>query len=127
MNTKYSLIIFGSFFVVNALFMYLMLSGNLDYFIIQFKWFMRITAPFFVIYLFSFPVHAQGKTILILGDSLSASYGIPVEDGWVSLLEQRLVRQNMKYKVYDGTPPIVINEAEEAEIDAFLDEFDDID
>jgi phospholipid-binding lipoprotein MlaA len=35
--------------------------------------------------------------------------------------------QNMKYKIYDGTPPIVINEAEEAEIDAFLDEFDDID
>lgn len=57
----------------------------------------------FVIYLFSFPVHAQGKTILILGDSLSASYGIPVEDGWVSLLEQRLVRQNMKYKVVNAS------------------------
>jgi len=35
--------------------------------------------------------------------------------------------QNMKYKIHDGTPPIIINEAEEAEIDAFLDEFDDID
>ena len=57
----------------------------------------------FVIYLFSFPVHAQEKTILILGDSLSASYGIPVEDGWVSLLEQRLVRQNMKYKVVNAS------------------------
>ena len=57
----------------------------------------------FVIYLFSFPVHAQGKTILILGDSISASYGIPVEDGWVSLLEQRLVRQNMKYKVVNAS------------------------
>ncbi len=57
----------------------------------------------FVIYLFSFSVHAQGKTILILGDSISASYGIPVEDGWVSLLEQRLVRQNMKYKVVNAS------------------------
>ena len=57
----------------------------------------------FVIYLFSFPVHAQGKTILILGDSISASYGIPVEDGWVSLLEQRLVRQNVKYKVINAS------------------------
>lgn len=57
----------------------------------------------FVIYLFSFPVHAQEKTILILGDSLSASYGIPVEDGWVSLLEQRLVRQNVKYKVINAS------------------------
>jgi phospholipid-binding lipoprotein MlaA len=35
--------------------------------------------------------------------------------------------QNMNYKLYDGNPPIIINEAEEAEIDAFLDEFDDID
>lgn len=57
----------------------------------------------FVIYLFSFPVHAQEKTILILGDSLSAAYGIPVEDGWVSLLEQRLVRQNLEYKVVNAS------------------------
>jgi acyl-CoA thioesterase-1 len=65
--------------------------------------FMYYRILIFVIYLFSFPVHAQGKTILILGDSLSASYGIPVEDGWVSLLEQRLVRQNMKYKVVNAS------------------------
>ena len=58
---------------------------------------------FFVIYLSSFPVHAQEKTILILGDSLSAAYGIPVEDGWVSLLEQRLVRQNLEYKVVNAS------------------------
>ena len=35
--------------------------------------------------------------------------------------------QNMNYKLYDGNPPIIINEDEEAEIDAFLDDFDDID
>jgi phospholipid-binding lipoprotein MlaA len=35
--------------------------------------------------------------------------------------------QNMNYRVHDGNPPIVIDENEEAEIDAFLDEFDDID
>jgi len=58
---------------------------------------------FFVIYLLSFPVHAQEKTILILGDSLSAAYGIPVEDGWVSLLEQRLVRQNIEHKVVNAS------------------------
>ena len=33
--------------------------------------------------------------------------------------------QNMNYRVYDGNPPIVINEDEEAAIDAFLDEFED--
>jgi len=57
----------------------------------------------FVIYLLSFPVHAQEKTILILGDSLSAAYGIPVEGGWVSLLEQRIVRQNLEYKVVNAS------------------------
>lgn len=31
-------------------------------------------------------------SILILGDSLSAGYGMPLEQSWVALLEQRLVR-----------------------------------
>ena len=35
--------------------------------------------------------------------------------------------QNINFKLYDGNPPIVINEEEEEELDAFLDEFDDID
>lgn len=35
--------------------------------------------------------------------------------------------QNMNYKLYDGNPPIIINEEEEAELDAFMDEFDDED
>ncbi len=52
MNTKYALIIFSSFFVVTTLFIYLMLSGELDKFLLQLKWFMRITFPLFVIFLF---------------------------------------------------------------------------
>ncbi len=35
--------------------------------------------------------------------------------------------QNMEYKVYDGNPPIVINEESEDEIDSFLDELDELD
>ncbi|TYK65635.1 MlaA family lipoprotein [Colwellia echini] len=31
--------------------------------------------------------------------------------------------QNMNYKVHDGNPPIIIDEAQEAEIDALLDDF----
>jgi phospholipid-binding lipoprotein MlaA len=34
--------------------------------------------------------------------------------------------QNMEYKVYDGNPPIVIDDENEDEIDGFLDELDDI-
>ncbi|MFC3150383.1 arylesterase [Litoribrevibacter euphylliae] len=40
--------------------------------------------------LFSSITLAQGKRILILGDSLSAGYGIEVEQSWPVLLEQRL-------------------------------------
>ena len=35
--------------------------------------------------------------------------------------------QNMNYRLHDGNPPIVIDEDEEAEIDAFLEEFEDFD
>jgi acyl-CoA thioesterase I len=33
---------------------------------------------------------ATPKTVLVLGDSLSAAHNIPVESGWVSLLDARL-------------------------------------
>ena len=35
--------------------------------------------------------------------------------------------QNMRYKVFDGNPPVEVNEEEEAELDAYLDELDEID
>lgn len=43
---------------------------------------------------FSNPVSA--KTILILGDSISAGYGIEVQQGWVAKLQQRLDQQAPK-------------------------------
>ncbi len=33
--------------------------------------------------------------------------------------------QNMRYKVFDGAPPIEVNDAEEEELDAYLDEFEE--
>jgi len=35
-------------------------------------------------------VYARDNTILVLGDSLSAAYGIDIELGWVNLLRNRL-------------------------------------
>lgn len=35
-------------------------------------------------------VHAQEHRLLVLGDSISAAYGMSLQQGWVSLLEQRL-------------------------------------
>jgi acyl-CoA thioesterase-1 len=34
-------------------------------------------------------------TVLVLGDSLSAAYGIPRESGWVALLQQKLAQQKL--------------------------------
>jgi acyl-CoA thioesterase-1 len=49
------------------------------------------------------PFSLQAKTILMLGDSISAAYGIPVEKGWVSLLEQRLLGQSLEHKVVNAS------------------------
>ena len=43
---------------------------------------------------FSNPVSA--KTILVLGDSISAGYGIELQQGWVAKLQQRLDQQAPK-------------------------------
>lgn len=40
-------------------------------------------------------IATQLPTILVLGDSLSAAYGIPREKGWVSLLQQKLLQQKL--------------------------------
>ena len=58
---------------------------------------------FFIFLFILSPVVAQAKTILILGDSISAAYGIPVEKGWVSLLEQRLLGQSKQHKVVNAS------------------------
>lgn len=38
---------------------------------------------------------ATAATILVLGDSLSAAFGIPQQQGWVALLQQRLGPKHM--------------------------------
>lgn len=42
------------------------------------------------------PMLAQAKTILILGDSISAGYGLQPQQGWVNLLQKRLDQQYPK-------------------------------
>lgn len=41
--------------------------------------------------------------ILVLGDSLSAAYGIEVEDGWVKLLERRLEEEGYAHQVVNAS------------------------
>lgn len=45
----------------------------------------------------------ETKTILVYGDSLSAAYGIPREQGWVSLLEKRIAEQRLPYRIVNAS------------------------
>lgn len=46
---------------------------------------------------------AQPHVILVMGDSLSAGYGIDPAQGWVSLLQQRLKAQGYDYTVVNAS------------------------
>ena len=46
---------------------------------------------------------AGTSTLLVLGDSLSAEYGLPRGSGWVALLEQRLALQHIKTRVVNAS------------------------
>jgi acyl-CoA thioesterase-1 len=46
---------------------------------------------------------ATPRTIVVLGDSLSAGYGIAVQESWVSLLSQRLTSEGYGYKVINAS------------------------
>jgi acyl-CoA thioesterase-1 len=47
--------------------------------------------------------HAAAKNILVLGDSLSAAYGIAAPRGWVALLGERLARERPDYRVVNSS------------------------
>jgi acyl-CoA thioesterase-1 len=46
---------------------------------------------------------AGRKTVLVLGDSLSAEYGLARGSGWVALLEQRLVKEKLAAAVVNAS------------------------
>jgi acyl-CoA thioesterase-1 len=46
---------------------------------------------------------APQPTILVFGDSISAAYGIRVEEGWVSLLQKKLASQGYGYRVVNAS------------------------
>jgi acyl-CoA thioesterase I len=46
---------------------------------------------------------APTPAIVVVGDSLSAGYGIELRDGWVTLLQQRLTRQGYPHAVVNAS------------------------
>ena len=47
--------------------------------------------------------YCASKTLLVLGDSLSAEYGLARGSGWVALMEQRLVEKKIAIKVVNAS------------------------
>ena len=46
---------------------------------------------------------ANPRTLLVVGDSLSAEYGLPRGSGWVALLEQQLGRDKSPWRVVNAS------------------------
>jgi acyl-CoA thioesterase I len=49
------------------------------------------------------PLPAAARTLLVVGDSLSAAYGMDMPSGWVALLGQRLKQEKPGYQVVNAS------------------------
>ena len=49
------------------------------------------------------PLPAAARTLLVVGDSLSAAYGMDVGTGWVALLGKRLARHKYDYQIVNAS------------------------
>jgi len=61
------------------------------------------TFVFLLLVLFATQAQATPGTLLVVGDSLSAGYGIPRGQDWVSLLQQRLSESDRAYQVINAS------------------------
>ncbi len=66
---------------------------------------------------------AESPNILILGDSLSAGYGIDVDQSWATLLQQRLEEQGYEHRVVNASISGETTEGGATQIENAIDEF----
>ncbi len=72
-------------------------------------------------------VNANGTetpTVLVFGDSLSAGYGIDVDQSWTTLLQRRLETQGYEYRVVNASISGETTEGGAARIQRALENFD---
>jgi acyl-CoA thioesterase I len=67
---------------------------------------------------------ADRPTILVFGDSLSAGYGIDVDQSWTSLLQARLGSQGYEHQVVNASISGETTEGGATRIDSALENFD---
>jgi len=58
---------------------------------------------FMALTLLALPALASQNTLLVIGDSLSAAYGVPSETAWVQLLRNRLAKQGLNWQVVNAS------------------------
>jgi acyl-CoA thioesterase-1 len=67
---------------------------------------MRLSLLVLLVLLFGYPANADQHpppVILIMGDSLSAAYGMDPQQGWVHLLGERLKQKELDYRVVNAS------------------------
>ena len=67
---------------------------------------------------------AESPTVLVFGDSLSAGFGIDVDQSWTTLLQHRLDEQGYEYRVINASISGETTEGGAARIESALDNFD---
>ena len=63
---------------------------------------------------------ATAPVVLVLGDSISAGYGLPAETGWTTLLQQRLVAEHYPHRVVNASISGDTTAGGRARLDALL-------
>ena len=67
---------------------------------------------------------AETPTVLVFGDSLSAGFGIDVDQSWTALLQTRLERQGYEHRVVNASISGETTEGGAARIERALENFD---
>lgn len=83
-------------------------------------WF-RMAAALTLVF-FATCAYSASKSVLVLGDSLSAEYGIARGAGWVTLLEQRLKSEKITAKVINASISGETTSGGKARLPALLDQ-----
>jgi acyl-CoA thioesterase-1 len=85
---------------------------------------MRRIVVLFLVLLTGHAVSAEAPTVLIFGDSLSAGYGIDVDQSWAALLQSRLQAQGYEHRVVNASISGETTEGGAARIESALASFD---
>tara|TARA_R110002096_G_scaffold29497_3_gene88728 strand:+ start:3668 stop:4279 length:612 start_codon:yes stop_codon:yes gene_type:complete len=84
---------------------------------------MRIIAFLLILMLAGSAAGTETPTVLVFGDSLSAGYGIEVDQSWPALLQTRLKQQGYEHRVVNASISGETTEGGVTRIDAALENF----